>query len=84
MMRFEGTTVGGLSGIDRDPRTGTWYMISDDRWRYDPARFYTGSVDIDPRTGAFSGVRISGVSTLRARREQPQTDRRLRARLRPA
>ncbi|MFC4053725.1 esterase-like activity of phytase family protein [Actinomadura syzygii] len=65
MMKFEGTTVGGLSGIDRDPRTGTWYMISDDRWRYDPARFYTGSVDIDPRTGAFSGVRISGVSTLR-------------------
>ncbi|MFD0904858.1 esterase-like activity of phytase family protein [Actinomadura sediminis] len=61
---FEGTTVGGLSGMDRDPRTGTWYFISDDRWRYDPARFYTGHVDIDPRTGAFSGVRISGVRTL--------------------
>lgn len=64
LMKFQGTTVGGLSGIDRDPRTGDWYMISDDRWRYDPARFYTGRVDIDPRTGRFGGVRISGVSTL--------------------
>ncbi|WP_143219889.1 esterase-like activity of phytase family protein, partial [Actinomadura sp. CNU-125] len=65
MMDFQGTTVGGLSGMDRDPRTGTWYFISDDRWRYDPARFYSGRVDIDPETGAFSGVRISGVHTLK-------------------
>jgi hypothetical protein len=65
MMKFEGTTVGGLSGIDRDPRTGTWYLISDDRWRYDPARFYTGSVGIDPATGAFTGVKLTGVSTLK-------------------
>jgi 3-phytase len=65
MMKVGGTTLGGLSGIDRDPRTGTWYLVSDDRWRYDPARFYTGRLDIDPETGAFTGVRISGVSTLR-------------------
>ncbi|WP_343950050.1 esterase-like activity of phytase family protein [Nonomuraea longicatena] len=62
---FEGTTVGGLSGLDRDPRTGTWYLISDDRWRYNPARFYTGQLDIDPATGAFTGVRLTGVTTLR-------------------
>ncbi|MFC4120881.1 esterase-like activity of phytase family protein [Nonomuraea zeae] len=61
---FDGTTVGGLSGIDRDPRTGTWYFISDDRWRYNPARFYTGRLDIDRRTGAFNGVRLTGVNTL--------------------
>ncbi|GAA4226347.1 esterase-like activity of phytase family protein [Actinomadura meridiana] len=71
MMKFEGTTVGGLSGIDRDPRTGTWYMISDDRWRYEPARFYTGHLDIDPATGAFSGVKLTGVSTLRRRDGSP-------------
>ncbi|MDL4776604.1 esterase-like activity of phytase family protein [Actinomadura xylanilytica] len=65
MMKFQGTTVGGLSGIDRDPRTGTWYFVSDDRWRYDPARYYTGRLDIDPATGAFTGVRLSGVTTLR-------------------
>ncbi|MEU0480328.1 esterase-like activity of phytase family protein [Streptosporangium sp. NPDC006013] len=64
-MRFRGTTVGGISGIDRDPRTGTWYFISDDRWRYNPARFYTGRLDINPVTGAFTGVNLTGVTTLR-------------------
>ncbi|WP_440068705.1 esterase-like activity of phytase family protein [Streptosporangium sp. OZ121] len=64
-MRFRGTTVGGLSGLDRDPRTGTWYLISDDRWRYNPARFYTGRFDIHPVTGAFTGVNLTGVTTLR-------------------
>ncbi len=65
MVKFEGTTVGGLSGFDRDPRTGNWYFISDDRWRYDPARFYTGRLEIDPATGAFTGARLTGVTTLR-------------------
>ncbi|WP_242614328.1 esterase-like activity of phytase family protein [Actinomadura roseirufa] len=65
LMKFQGTTVGGLSGFDRDPRTGTWYFISDDRWRYDPARFYSGRLDIDPATGAFTGVRLTGVTTLK-------------------
>ncbi|WP_235030654.1 esterase-like activity of phytase family protein [Nonomuraea solani] len=64
MERFEGTAVGGLSGIDRDPRTGTWYFISDDRARYNPARFYTGRLDIDRKTGSFSGVHFTGVTTL--------------------
>ncbi|HEU5032527.1 MAG TPA: esterase-like activity of phytase family protein [Spirillospora sp.] len=64
LAKFGGTTVGGLSGIDRDPRTGDWYMVSDDRWRYDPARFYTGRVDIDPRSGRFGGVSLTGVHTL--------------------
>ncbi|SDK29096.1 esterase-like activity of phytase family protein [Nonomuraea jiangxiensis] len=63
-MMFGGTTVGGISGLDRDPRTGTWYFISDDRWRYNPARFYTGRLDIDRQTGAFTGVRLTGVTTL--------------------
>ncbi|MFG1703060.1 esterase-like activity of phytase family protein [Nonomuraea sp. M3C6] len=64
-MTLGGTTVGGLSGIDRDPRTGLWYFISDDRWRYNPARFYTGRLDIDRESGAFNGVRLTGVTTLR-------------------
>ncbi|MEV0829455.1 esterase-like activity of phytase family protein [Nonomuraea rubra] len=63
-VEFEGTTVGGLSGFDRDPRTGVWYFISDDRWRYNPARFYTGQLTIDRRTGAFAAVRLTGVTTL--------------------
>ncbi|GAA3019966.1 esterase-like activity of phytase family protein [Streptosporangium longisporum] len=64
-LRLSGTTVGGLSGIDRDPRTDTWYFISDDRWRYNPARFYTGRLAIDRATGAFTGVNLTGVTTLR-------------------
>ncbi|GAA3093603.1 esterase-like activity of phytase family protein [Streptosporangium carneum] len=63
-LQFEGTTVGGLSGIDRDPLTDTWYFISDDRWRYNPARFYTGKLDINRITGRFGGVRLTGVTTL--------------------
>ncbi|WP_199536763.1 esterase-like activity of phytase family protein [Spongiactinospora gelatinilytica] len=64
-LQFRNTTVGGLSGLDRDPRTGTWYFLSDDRWRYQPPRFYTGTLDIDRKTGKFSGVKLTGVASLR-------------------
>lgn len=43
---FGGTTVGGLSGIDRDPRTGRYVLISDDRSALQPARFYTADIDV--------------------------------------
>ncbi|MFI0423576.1 esterase-like activity of phytase family protein [Spongiactinospora sp. 9N601] len=64
-LEFQNTTVGGFSGLDRDPRTGTWYFLSDDRWRYQPPRFYTGTLDIDRKTGKFSGVKLTGVASLR-------------------
>lgn len=38
---FQGTRVGGLSGIDFDSRTGDYVLISDDRSERNPARFYT-------------------------------------------
>lgn len=41
---------GGISGIDRDPATGLFYLISDDRSRLGPARFLTARIDAD-RTG---------------------------------
>lgn len=44
---FEATTVGGLSGIDRDPRTGEYVLICDDRSEKQPARFYTADIDVD-------------------------------------
>ena len=46
---FQGTTVGGLSGIDRDPRTGRYVLISDDRSALQPARFYTADIDVSSR-----------------------------------
>ncbi|SEG92357.1 Uncharacterized conserved protein [Thermomonospora echinospora] len=63
-MSFEGTTVGGLSGIDYDPTTRNWYFISDDRGRHNAPRFYRGRLDIHPETGAFAGVRMTEVTTL--------------------
>lgn len=62
-LQFEGTTVGGLSGIDFDPDSGTWYVISDDRSEHGPARFYTASLDFaDDLT--LEGVTVTGVTTL--------------------
>lgn len=61
-MEFAGTTVGGLSGVDYDPRTGRWYLISDDRSDRQPARFYTAALDLDSQR--LSGVRITGTTPL--------------------
>lgn len=44
---FGNTTVGGLSGIDRDPCTGQYVLISDDRSVLQPARFYTARIAVD-------------------------------------
>lgn len=46
-LAFQGTTVGGLSGIDLDPCTGEYVMISDDRSNLQPARFYTAKIRVD-------------------------------------
>ncbi|RDI55470.1 esterase-like activity of phytase family protein [Nocardia mexicana] len=43
---FDGTTVGGLSGIDYSERTGEYVMISDDRSAKNPARFYTARIPV--------------------------------------
>lgn len=46
-LAFQDTTVGGLSGIDRNPCTGEYVFISDDRSSLQPARFYTARMDVD-------------------------------------
>lgn len=55
------TLVGGLSGIDYDARTGTYYVISDDRSDNQPARFYTASVPVDKQ--GIGDVSIDTVTT---------------------
>ena len=40
----DGTLVGGLSGLDYDPKTDRWYLISDDKSDKNPARFYTAKL----------------------------------------
>ncbi|MFJ8659929.1 esterase-like activity of phytase family protein [Streptomyces sp. NPDC093795] len=57
---FLGTTVGGLSGVDRDRCTGEYVFISDDRSFLQHARFYTARLDVDAdgvHSVAFTGTR---------------------------
>jgi hypothetical protein len=43
---FDGTVVGGLSGISYDAATGGYYLVSDDRSAKNPARFYTARITL--------------------------------------
>lgn len=45
-LEFQGTVVGGLSGIDYRPDTGEYVLLSDDRSERNPARFYTARFDV--------------------------------------
>ncbi|MGV7210797.1 esterase-like activity of phytase family protein [Oxalobacteraceae bacterium A2-2] len=60
---FEGTLVGGLSGIDYDARSGAWIMASDDRSEHGPARFYTARLDYDETQ--FRAVTLEAVRAFR-------------------
>lgn len=43
-LKYNNTTVGGLSGIDYDAKNNLYYMISDDRSDKNPARFYAANI----------------------------------------
>lgn len=43
-LKYNNTTVGGLSGIDYEEKNKLFYLISDDRSDRNPARFYTASI----------------------------------------
>ena len=62
-MQFKKTTVGGLSSIDFDPNTNTYYMICDDRSHRNPARFYTAKIDIGAK--GITDVKLTGTHVLR-------------------
>ena len=59
---FQGTRVGGLSGIDH-VGNGQYIAISDDRSQFNPARYYNLSLDLS--STRFSGVNFTAVTTLR-------------------
>jgi 3-phytase len=61
-MAFQGTTVGGLSAISYDARTGSYYVISDDRSQTGPARFYTARLDF--ADSSLTGVELTGTHPL--------------------
>lgn len=71
---FQGTTVGGLSGITYDRRRDCFYAISDDRSNLAPARFYTLNLEFDrshPSQPRPQQVTISAVTTLTDDNGQP-------------
>jgi len=43
----DGTLIGGLSGIDYDPLSKEWAIISDDKSDHAPARFYLAHITLD-------------------------------------
>ncbi|MGK5077785.1 esterase-like activity of phytase family protein [Janthinobacterium sp. HLX7-2] len=56
---YQGTAIGGLSGIDYDAKTDGWVMTSDDRSAINPARFYTAKLRYDAQHVA--PVEMTGV-----------------------
>ncbi len=61
-MQYQRTTVGGLSGIDRDVKTGNYLLISDDRSAMEPARFYTARILISSK--GIDSVYFTAVNNL--------------------
>src|SRR6476619_3898288 len=62
-MNFDGTVIGGLSGIDYDAKNDVYYIISDDRSSFNPARFYT--VKIKLKNDKIDTVIFKKVTTLK-------------------
>lgn len=60
---FKGTRIGGLSGIDYDPKTDIWISESDDRSEINPARFYVLRLRYDLQ--GFHELAVQDVTFLR-------------------
>lgn len=62
-LKFQGTTVGGLSGIDFDAARDLYYLISDDGSSINPARFYTARIALG--MDSLGSPELLSVTTLR-------------------
>lgn len=60
---FGGVEVGGLSGLDYNPASGSFTVISDDRGERATPRFY--DVDLSYGPGGFTGVTINSQTNMR-------------------
>lgn len=68
-LRADGTTVGGLSGLDFDPESGRWWAICDDRSALQDARFYELSLALSAQ--GLSAVQVLRAHTLRDAQGRP-------------
>lgn len=71
---FQGTPVGGLSGITYDRQRNVFYAISDDRSDFAPARFYTLKLTLDstaPTAPKIQTVEVQRVTSILNEAGQP-------------
>ncbi|WP_377473566.1 MAG: esterase-like activity of phytase family protein [Microcoleus anatoxicus] len=61
---FQGTEIGGLSGITYDADKQVYYAISDDRSSKAPARFYSLKIDLQSGKLEKEQIAFTGVTTL--------------------
>ncbi|HEX8348332.1 MAG TPA: esterase-like activity of phytase family protein [Hymenobacter sp.] len=60
---YNGTTLGGFSGIDYRADNNSYYIMCDDPSALQPARYYTASLTFDKNS--FSNVSFTSVTTLK-------------------
>lgn len=70
---YEGTKVGGLSAINYDIFSGKYYVVSDDRSKLSPARFYTLNIELDQSGSVpqIEQVKFTKVATLTDSMKEP-------------
>ncbi len=61
---FQGTEIGGLSGITYDADKQVYYAISDDRSSKSPARFYSLQINLQSGKLEKAQIEFTGVTTL--------------------
>jgi len=62
-LQIRKTTVGGLSSIDFDPKSNTYYLVCDDRSHRNPARFYRAKINLSAK--GITEVKLTATYPLR-------------------
>jgi hypothetical protein len=72
---FQGTKVGGLSGLAYDHRQDRFYAVSDDRGQISPPRFYTLKLNLNSQAVSplLENLEIQSVTTLKTPEGNPYT-----------
>ena len=69
--QFEGTEIGGLSGMAYDAERDVFYALSDDQGQIDPVRFYTLRLDLADGSLDAGDIDFLDVTTLLEPNGQP-------------
>ena len=70
--QLDGTTIGGLSGIDYDPKTSQYYFICDDPSSRGASRFYTARINLNEK--GIDSVNFTSVTILKNKNGVPYPD----------